>query len=395
MDLFPNNLRYENKSNMRNITIHNELKKNFRWYNKWHENPGHHFVHWLLLLLIILPITLAIGTDIELTYSSENYMFALQHDGAQDSASTTRPLTTEEQITALPNCVPDAVLTTIELPILCDFAPSKIRPGGQITAVGVNLSSTGNLSNTQGSVIPLSGSLVKKTDARGRTLDYVTFTVPGSLKDGSYSLEVINGISSAVTTKVLMVSSTGTVQQPKIIRHLTFPRSIVPPLLGTTNLGELIGNIFNFSIQILGLIIFVIIVISGFQWLTAGGNVGTISKAQSRITQALLGAIILLASFLILKTINPDLIKGGSTLETINVPKGETIITEQEINPSLPQCNPACPTGQLCVIDSATNTASCRTNPGLLGNCDPMNPNSCPSGQTCQLDLSTSTATCR
>ena len=258
---------------------------------------------------------------------------------------------------------------------------NNINPGGVLKITGRNLPNNIKLTGNCATVITLAG----QTDANNTNL---LVNIPNTIALGSYNVTVFGANGSFDLSGTLIVTE-------KKITPLNLPRSIVPPLLGTTNLGELIGNIFNFSIQILGLIIFVIIVISGFQWLTAGGNVGTISKAQSRITQALLGAVILLASFLILKTINPDLIKGGSTLETINVPKGETIITEQEINPPLPQCNPACPTGQLCVIDSATNTASCRTNPGLLRNCDPMNPGSCPAGQTCLLDLSTNTATCR
>ena len=95
-----------------------------------------------------------------------------------------------------------------------------------------------------------------------------------------------------------------------------------PTSSSSTNLGEIIGMIFSYSLQILGLIVFLMILFSGFQWLTAGGNPGIIGTARTRITNALLGGLVLLAAYLILNTINPDLVNGGFRLEGINVKEG-------------------------------------------------------------------------
>ena len=48
---------------------------------------------------------------------------------------------------------------------------------------------------------------------------------------------------------------------------------------------------------------------AGFLWLTAGGNSGSTKKAQDVIQNAIMGLVLTLGSYLILYTINPDLVK--------------------------------------------------------------------------------------
>ena len=49
-----------------------------------------------------------------------------------------------------------------------------------------------------------------------------------------------------------------------------------------------------------------LIIYSGFQWTTAGANYSKTSQAKTRISNAVLGLVILLASYVILQTINPS-----------------------------------------------------------------------------------------
>src|SRR3989344_1854687 len=137
--------------------------------------------------------------------------------------------------------------------------------------------------------------------------------IPENLPIGNYSVKVYND-----TDGFFDIPGTLKVTDNKVTTP-TFKVNVIPSLLGTTSLGDLIGQVFNYSIQILGLIVFIMILFSGFQWLFAGGNPGTIGKARARISQALLGAVILLASFLILNTINPDLIKGEFRIDAIDM----------------------------------------------------------------------------
>lgn len=102
-----------------------------------------------------------------------------------------------------------------------------------------------------------------------------------------------------------------------------FPKqpTITPPTQGLyTNLGQLIQQIFTWSLGILGIAVFVVFFYSGFLWLTAAGNTAKTGEAKTHMTNAIFGAILLLSSYLILYTINPDFVKN-----TVNLPGlGET-----------------------------------------------------------------------
>lgn len=66
--------------------------------------------------------------------------------------------------------------------------------------------------------------------------------------------------------------------------------------------------IFNFAIAIVGLIALGVLIVSGIQYLTSAGEPETLKSAKSRIKSAFLGILILLFSYLILFTINPQLV---------------------------------------------------------------------------------------
>ena len=82
--------------------------------------------------------------------------------------------------------------------------------------------------------------------------------------------------------------------------------------------------IFNFVIAIIGLIALGALIWSGIQYFTSAGNAETIKSAKGRIKSAFWGIIILLFSYLILTTINPQLIifqlPGLPEIETTELP---------------------------------------------------------------------------
>lgn len=75
------------------------------------------------------------------------------------------------------------------------------------------------------------------------------------------------------------------------------------------DLPAFISSIYSFALTIVGLAVFVRILYAGFLWLTAAGNTTRTGQAKSMITNAVIGAIILFAAYLILNVINPDLVK--------------------------------------------------------------------------------------
>ena len=105
---------------------------------------------------------------------------------------------------------------------------------------------------------------------------------------------------------------------PSLAFGLNFPAQPVstPPTQGLpTDLGQLISQIFTWSLGILGISVFVMFFYSGFLWLTAAGNTSKIGEAKTHMTNAVFGAILLLSSYLILYTINPDFVRN-----TVNLP---------------------------------------------------------------------------
>lgn len=69
-------------------------------------------------------------------------------------------------------------------------------------------------------------------------------------------------------------------------------------------LEVVLGNILFMSSAIIVLILFIMFVIGSFRYLTSGGNPESIKKAQGTLKWALIGFLLFLASFLILRTID-------------------------------------------------------------------------------------------
>ncbi len=64
-------------------------------------------------------------------------------------------------------------------------------------------------------------------------------------------------------------------------------------------LDTVIGQIIAVILGFLGVIFLALIIYSGFQWMTAGGNEETITKAKKRLTNAAIGLVIVMAGYII------------------------------------------------------------------------------------------------
>ena len=69
--------------------------------------------------------------------------------------------------------------------------------------------------------------------------------------------------------------------------------------LGTADLKETVINIIQWVLGILALIAVVMVIIGGFQWMTAGGNEEKVEKAKKVISAAVIGLIIVLLAWAI------------------------------------------------------------------------------------------------
>jgi len=74
-----------------------------------------------------------------------------------------------------------------------------------------------------------------------------------------------------------------------------------------STLTELIAYIYEWAMAIGGIAAFIALVSAGFQYLTSAGDITKMSDAKKQITSAITGLVLLLSTFLILSTINPEL----------------------------------------------------------------------------------------
>lgn len=90
---------------------------------------------------------------------------------------------------------------------------------------------------------------------------------------------------------------------------INYAQAVGLPTFDQQDLPAFIQSIYSFVLTVVGIVVFVRILYSGFQLLLAKGNVSKIADARTKITNAIVGAILLFAAYLILYIINPDLVK--------------------------------------------------------------------------------------
>ncbi len=127
-------------------------------------------------------------------------------------------------------------------------------------------------------------------------------------------------------------------------------------LSNVSNLGEYIAGIYRYSLGIAGVLAGIMITIGGVKWLMAAGNAPAISSAQKTIFGGLIGLILLFSSYVILNTINPQLVK-------LQVPAIRTVPRAQDLRfVTLEQCIPGT---NRCVCRGADPSSASACNQNL------------------------------
>ncbi len=75
-----------------------------------------------------------------------------------------------------------------------------------------------------------------------------------------------------------------------------------------TTFPRCVNQIYVWSLGVAVLLALLMVVIGGYYYMTSGGNAEQASKGKEYITGALVGIIILFCAYLLLNTINPDLV---------------------------------------------------------------------------------------
>lgn len=126
----------------------------------------------------------------------------------------------------------------------------------------------------------------------------------------------------AIVLFLLLPSISLTVAAP-IHLNLDYPRIGGFDLNSDQDLNQVVAWLYYFVITIAGMAVFAMLVWGGFTWVTSTGDASKITNAKERIYSAFLGLILILASFIIMQTINPELV----------------ILKLPEISPCAPGCD--------------------------------------------------------
>ncbi len=74
------------------------------------------------------------------------------------------------------------------------------------------------------------------------------------------------------------------------------------------DVGTLLNKLLALSVAVAALLAVIMIAMGGFKWMTTD-SVFSMGDAKEQISNAIIGLLIVLASILILTTINPDIVK--------------------------------------------------------------------------------------
>lgn len=78
----------------------------------------------------------------------------------------------------------------------------------------------------------------------------------------------------------------------------------VPPAKPLTGLQDVFSNVVSIAIGLAGIVFFVMFIVGGFSYLTAGGDTGKVESAKKTLTYAIAGLVLIALSYLILRLIS-------------------------------------------------------------------------------------------
>ena len=97
----------------------------------------------------------------------------------------------------------------------------------------------------------------------------------------------------------------------------SFQAGVTSPLEASTGpIARYISAIYNYGVGIVGILAALMLMIGGIIWLTAAGSSSKIEQAKSFIGSSLTGMALVLTAYILLNTINPDLVNLRTTTVT-------------------------------------------------------------------------------
>lgn len=96
----------------------------------------------------------------------------------------------------------------------------------------------------------------------------------------------------------------------------------IPPVLTAgevVKFPEYMSKVYIFALSAIGIASLLMLTIGGFFYLSSAGNQSTANTAKKIITDALLGLVVAFISYVILYTINPDILSGKLDTSAVRV----------------------------------------------------------------------------
>jgi len=110
-----------------------------------------------------------------------------------------------------------------------------------------------------------------------------------------------------IAALLIPISASATIHNEPLELNLDYPSFGGFDINNDQELGQIVAWLYAFIVGLSGLAAFVMIVWGGVQYMTSAGDPTKTSDAKNKIKNALLGLLLVLASFLILRVINPEL----------------------------------------------------------------------------------------
>ena len=85
------------------------------------------------------------------------------------------------------------------------------------------------------------------------------------------------------------------------------------PLVGFTNIADIINNVVPFVIALAGIILFLVLMWGGFDYVTSQGAPEKLKTANAKITAGIIGFVLLALAFLITRVLAYVFGIGGGT----------------------------------------------------------------------------------
>jgi TRAP-type C4-dicarboxylate transport system permease small subunit len=80
-------------------------------------------------------------------------------------------------------------------------------------------------------------------------------------------------------------------------------QQITGPLVGIDSLAGLINKVMNFLIPLAAIILLLVLILGGYDYMMSQGNPEKVKSAQAKLTTAIVGFILLLISYMLVRVI--------------------------------------------------------------------------------------------